>query len=107
MNITIKQLRAWSESLVLKPAHCVSYLTTAIGMVQWGHGLTALPLYSTPLLASYSVTGIPVQDPVIYRQVSLFTSLRKKASMRCARPIRMVNLRPASHANKTGEPMAG
>lgn len=73
-------LRAWSESLVLEPAHSVSYLTTAIGMVKWGHGVTALPSYSTPLLSSYGVTGIPVQDPVIHRQVSIFTKKGRSLS---------------------------
>lgn len=73
-------LRAWSESLVLTPALSVSYLTTAIGMVQWGHGLTALPSYSTPLLASYGVTSVPVQNPIIHRQVSIFTKKGRSLS---------------------------
>lgn len=66
-------LLAWSKSLILQPAHSVSYLTTALGMVKWGHGLTALPSYSTPLLASFGVAGIPVRDPIIHRQISVFT----------------------------------
>ncbi len=66
-------LLAWSKSLVLQPAHSVSYLTTALGMVKWGHGLTALPSYSTPLLSSFGVVGVPVRDPVIHRQISVFT----------------------------------
>ncbi|OVZ61288.1 hypothetical protein CDO44_06530 [Pigmentiphaga sp. NML080357] len=66
-------LTAWSEALKLEPAHSVAYLTTALGMVQWGHGLTALPAYSTPLLRSFGLAGIAVRDPVIYRQVSVFT----------------------------------
>jgi DNA-binding transcriptional LysR family regulator len=66
-------LLAWSASLTLKPQHSVSYLTTALGMVKWGHGLTALPSYSTPLLNAYGLAGIAVRDPVIHRQISLFT----------------------------------
>ena len=73
-------LRAWSESLVLKPVHSVAYLTTAIGMVKWGHGLTALPSYSTPLLSSFGVAGIAVQDPVIHRQISIFTKKGRSLS---------------------------
>ncbi len=66
-------LRAWSESLVLTPTHSVSYLTTAIGMVKWGHGVTALPSYSRPLLTAFGVVGVPVRDPVIHRQISIYT----------------------------------
>ena len=83
LDFTIRlqaDLRAWSESLVLKPVHSVAYLTTAIGMVKWGHGLTALPSYSTPLLSSFGVVGIPVQDPVIHRQISVFTKKGRSLS---------------------------
>ncbi|WP_176464008.1 LysR family transcriptional regulator [Bordetella genomosp. 11] len=73
-------LLAWSKSLTLNPRHSVSYLTTALGMVKWGHGLTALPSYSTPLLTAYGLAGVPVRDPVIHRQVSLFTKRSRSLS---------------------------
>lgn len=73
-------LLAWSKSLTLNPRHSVSYLTTALGMVKWGHGLTALPSYSTPLLAAYGLAGVAVRDPVIQRQISLFTKRSRSLS---------------------------
>lgn len=66
-------LLAWSKSLVLQPAYTVAYLTTALGMVKWGHGVTALPSFSTGLLKSFDVTRVPLCEPVVLRQISIFT----------------------------------
>ena len=76
LDFTLKlqdDLLAWSKSLVLRPTYTVSYLTTALGMVKWGHGVTALPSFSTGLLKSFGVTLVPLCDPVIHRQISIFT----------------------------------
>ncbi len=66
-------LSAGSSSLVLSPVHEVSYLATAFGLVKFGQGITAQPLAAQPMLASFGLVAVPTVQPVIRRQVSLFT----------------------------------
>lgn len=76
MDFTLKlqeDLFAWSKNLVLKPAYTVSYLTTALGMVKWEHGITALPSFAMGLLKSFNVTRVPLYEPIVLRQISIFT----------------------------------
>ena len=61
-----------SPSLVLNPAHSVSFITTALGMVQWGHGVTVQPQSALPLLAPFGLVSRPLQAPVVWRELSLF-----------------------------------
>jgi DNA-binding transcriptional LysR family regulator len=62
----------YSSNLVLNPAHSVSFLTTALGMVQWGHGITVQPVRAAPLLAPFGLVSRPISGPVVYRHLSLF-----------------------------------
>ncbi|MBN9425637.1 MAG: LysR family transcriptional regulator [Burkholderiales bacterium] len=62
-----------SPSLALEPAHEVSFVTTALGMVQAGYGITAQPAHALPMLATYSLVSRPIVQPVVHRQLSLFT----------------------------------
>jgi DNA-binding transcriptional LysR family regulator len=57
---------------VLSPAHNVSFITTALGMVQWGHGVTAQPESVIPLLAPFGLVSRPLHGPVVFRNLSLF-----------------------------------
>ena len=66
-------LSAGSSALVLSPVHEVSYLATAFELVKFGQGITAQPLASQPMLASFGLVAVPTVQPIIYRQVSLFT----------------------------------
>jgi DNA-binding transcriptional LysR family regulator len=61
-----------SSSLVLNPAHSVSFITTALGMVQWGHGITVQPQSALPLLEPFGLVAVPLQAPVVWRELSLF-----------------------------------
>jgi DNA-binding transcriptional LysR family regulator len=61
-----------SDRLVLEPALNVSFLTTALGLVQWGHGITAQPASAIPLIASFGLVSRPIQAPVVVRHLSLF-----------------------------------
>ncbi|SMP63770.1 LysR family transcriptional regulator [Noviherbaspirillum suwonense] len=61
-----------SSALVLSPAHSVSFITTALGMVQWGHGVTAQPESVIPLLAPFGLVARPLHNPVVFRHLSLF-----------------------------------
>jgi DNA-binding transcriptional LysR family regulator len=61
-----------SSELVLNPAHNVSFITTALGMVQWGHGITVQPVRALPLIAPFGLVSAPISEPVVYRHLSLF-----------------------------------
>jgi DNA-binding transcriptional LysR family regulator len=61
-----------SEALKLRPAHEVSFITTALGMVQCGHGITAQPARVVPLIAPFGLVARPITSPVVHRHVSLF-----------------------------------
>jgi DNA-binding transcriptional LysR family regulator len=62
----------YSPSLVLNPAHNVSLLTTALGMVQWGHGITAQPAHALPLAKPFGLVCRPLTRPIVHRHLSLF-----------------------------------
>lgn len=61
-----------SSDLVLSPAHSVSFITTALGMVQWGHGITVQPESAVPLLPPFGLVSRPIRGPVVFRHISLF-----------------------------------
>ena len=61
-----------SEALQLRPAHEVSFITTALGMVQCGHGITAQPARVLPLIEPFGLVSRPITTPVVHRHVSLF-----------------------------------
>lgn len=61
-----------SSKLLLAPAHHVSFITTALGMVQWGHGITVQPESALPLLPPFGLIARPLAGPVVYRHLSLF-----------------------------------
>ncbi len=66
-------LAASSSALVLQPAHEVSYLTTALGLVRYGHGVTAQPSSAAPIVAAFGLLAVPIHAPVVHRQISIFT----------------------------------
>jgi DNA-binding transcriptional LysR family regulator len=61
-----------SATLALNPAQEVSFITTALGMVQWGHGITAQPGRSLPLIEPFGLVARPLVAPVVHRHLSLF-----------------------------------
>lgn len=61
-----------SRKLVLNPAHTVSFITTALGMVQWGHGITVQPASAVRLLAPFGLVSREIANPVVFRHLSLF-----------------------------------
>jgi DNA-binding transcriptional LysR family regulator len=65
-------LLAHSSALVLNPVQSVSLLTTALGMVQWGHGITAQPAHALRLVKPFGLVCRPINRPVIHRHLSLF-----------------------------------
>src|SRR5690606_10853387 len=65
-------LSKYSDKLVLCPAHEVSMITTVIGMVQQGFGVSAQPGRSLPLIEPFGLVAVPLVQPVIHRKLSLF-----------------------------------
>ena len=62
------------------PVHEVSYMTTAIGMVAAGLGVTACPSYSWRLVKGYGLAMRPVSEPVFSRQVSVYNLANRSLS---------------------------
>ncbi|RZJ16759.1 MAG: LysR family transcriptional regulator [Haliea sp.] len=71
-DLGIAPQRPAPPELVLAPAHEVSLITTALGMVQWGHGITAQPARALPLLEPFGLVARPLTAPVVHRNLSLF-----------------------------------
>lgn len=74
------ELAAAVPGLVIAPAHEVSYMTTALGMVAAGLGVTACPSYSAPLARGYGLAMKPLVAPVFWRDVYLWQLSNKSLS---------------------------
>ncbi|MBU1439936.1 MAG: LysR family transcriptional regulator [Gammaproteobacteria bacterium] len=61
-----------SPDLALQPAHDVAFLTTALGMVASGFGITVQPEHALELIKPFGLVARPVTRPVVHRSLSLF-----------------------------------
>ncbi|MGR4867625.1 LysR family transcriptional regulator [Variovorax sp. LARHSF232] len=68
-----------SAPLVL-PVHQVSYMTTALGLVAAGLGVTACPSYAAPLVQGHGLAMRPLVDPVFYREVCIYSAAARSLS---------------------------
>ena len=66
-------LHAFSPDLTVQPAYEVSEITTAIGLVSAGLGVMSLVAQADPFLVGFGLVRVELCDPVIFRQVSIFT----------------------------------
>jgi DNA-binding transcriptional LysR family regulator len=64
----------------VQPAHKVSYMTTALGLVAAGLGVTACPSYAAPLVQGMGLVMRPLIDPVFYREVCIFSAAGRSLS---------------------------
>jgi len=62
------------------PVHQVSYMTTALGLVSAGLGVTAVPSYAAPLVQGHGLVMRPLVDPVFYREVCIFSAAARSLS---------------------------
>jgi len=62
------------------PVHQVSYMTTALGLVAAGLGVTAVPSYAAPLVQGHGLAMRPLVDPVFYREVCIFSAAARSLS---------------------------
>lgn len=68
-------LNMWSNNLHITPVYEVSYMTTTLGMVASGLGITACPSYAEPLARAYQLEMKPIYEPEFVRQVCIFTKI--------------------------------
>jgi DNA-binding transcriptional LysR family regulator len=62
----------WPAQLDIVPAHEVALMTTALGMASAGLGVTACPVYATPLVRGFDLVTRPLTDPVIAAELFVF-----------------------------------
>jgi DNA-binding transcriptional LysR family regulator len=65
------------ERMAAAPGQDVSYLTTALGLVMAGEGVTAGPSYAARLVRAYGLRMIQLGSPVFVRRVSVYRSIRR------------------------------
>jgi len=66
-------LHAWPPDLEFRQFSEVALLTTALGMVRAGLGVTACPDYAAPLVRGFGLVLRPLVDPVVEAQLFVFT----------------------------------
>jgi DNA-binding transcriptional LysR family regulator len=74
------QLEQAGRGVRIVPAHEVSYMTTAMGMVAAGLGVTACPSYSAPLAKAYGLAMRLLVEPQFYREICIYSLARKSLS---------------------------
>jgi DNA-binding transcriptional LysR family regulator len=65
---------------LVQPVHQVSYMTTALGLVSAGLGVTACPSYAAPLVQGHGLVMRPLVDPVFYREVCIYSAAARSLS---------------------------
>lgn len=73
-------LGAHVQPLLDRPGHEVSYMTTALGLVAAGMGVTLCPTYAQPLIKAYRLRMLALQAPIFYRVVSVYSQPHKALS---------------------------
>jgi DNA-binding transcriptional LysR family regulator len=66
------------ERMASAPGQDVSYLTTALGLVMAGLGVTAGPIYAARLVRAYGLRMIQLGSPVFARTVSVYRASRRE-----------------------------
>lgn len=75
------ELAAADRAVVLAPAaQEVSYMSTALGMVASGLGVTVCPTYAMPLIQAWGLVRVRLSRPDFHREVCLYTASRRALS---------------------------
>jgi DNA-binding transcriptional LysR family regulator len=74
------ELAAAGVEKPVTPAHEVSYMTTALGLVAAGLGVTACPSYSEPLVKAYGLEMRPLVEPEFFREVCIYSARGRSLS---------------------------
>lgn len=76
----LADMSAAPPDLALKPAHEVTYMTTALAMVAAGLGITVGMPYAAPLVRLHGLTAVPLADPVLTRRFFVYTREQRSLS---------------------------
>lgn len=76
----MSQLRLELGHLAPSAVHEVSYMTTALGMVAIGQGVTACPTYARPLVKAWDLRMLPLVEPLFVREVFVHRLARRSLS---------------------------
>lgn len=60
-------------------------ISTALGMLQWSHGITAQPTRALPQIEPFGLVARPMVAPVVHRNLSLFYERGHELSPAAAR----------------------
>jgi DNA-binding transcriptional LysR family regulator len=91
------------RDVTLKPAHEVTYMTTALAMVASGLGITVGMPYAAPLVRLHGLRMLPLDAPALTRRFFVYT--REQRSLSPAAAAFIAFLFDYVHAN--GDPAAG
>lgn len=77
----LPELAPAERELMLRPGtQEVSYMTTALGMVASGLGLTVCPTYSAPLVRAHGLQIVRLESPDFHREVCIYSAARRTLS---------------------------
>ena len=68
------------ELMLRKSTREVSYMTTALGMVAAGLGLTVCPTYSASLVRAHGLQMVRLERPDFHREVCVYSAARRSLS---------------------------
>jgi DNA-binding transcriptional LysR family regulator len=68
------------RDLTLRPAHEVTYMTTALAMVASGLGVTVCMPYAAPLVRLHGLRMLPLNAPVLTRRFFVYTREQRSLS---------------------------
>jgi DNA-binding transcriptional LysR family regulator len=101
------------RDVTLKPAHEVTYMTTALAMVASGLGITICMPYAAPLVRLHGLRMLPLDAPVLTRRFFVYTREQRSLSPAAAAFIAFLfdyvhaSGVPAAGAPAAGVPAAG
>ncbi|RQO49534.1 LysR family transcriptional regulator [Variovorax sp. KBW07] len=77
----LPELAPAERAYMLRPGtQEVSYMTTALGMVASGLGLTVCPTYSAPLVRAHGLQMVRLESPDFHREVCVYSAARRTLS---------------------------
>ena len=87
----LPELDPGARELMLRPTtQEVSYMTTALGMVASGLGLTVCPTYSTSLVRAHGLQMVRLESPDFHREVCVYAASRRSLSPAAAGFVEML-----------------
>jgi len=69
----VDDMHAATRAVSVRPAHEVTFMTTALAMVSAGLGVTVCLPYAAPLVAQYQLALRPLVEPVLSRRFFIYT----------------------------------